>query len=79
MIPFYPYQPTFDHDEAYSFLFFFCYLFIYCYSSSTTPQNIKIKLLCKVEELQTQFCLSKIFGSLPWKLPQNGTPQKSTF
>ena len=73
-IPFHPYQPTFGRDES----FFFFFFFLNFVRSSPQPQNIKIQFLCKIVELQTQFCLPKFFLVTPRDPPKLG-PQKSIF
>ena len=74
-IPLHPHQPTFGRDEIY---YFFSLSFLNL-RSSPHPQNLEINFLCKVVELQTQFCLPKIFLVTPPGTPQNEPPKNQFF
>ena len=60
------------------FLFFFFFFLNLVRSSFPKPQNIEIEFLWKVVELQTRFCLQKIFWKTPPRTPKMGA-KKSIF
>ena len=67
-----PYYFPRENKHVVIFLFFF---FLNLVRSSLKPLNTKIQFLCKVVELQTQFCLPKFFLITPREPPQNRAPK----
>ena len=60
---------------SFFFLFFRFFFLIFVRSSSPKPQNMEIKFLCKVVELQMQLFLPKLFGATPPRTPPKWAPK----